>query len=137
MEDVFYVIDPMTLLALNNEDSKYYLGVCLYRKPAKIHFLRANASITQYFQMIRIMRKKNYCLCENKGVDQLCSNCTAVQRLCFRYTDSAIHLLPKSEISSFKPFSEVQAGLCRTWSKTPKTGFLASRFKLSHNVAVP
>ena len=24
------------------------------------------------------------CICENKGADQLCSNCTADQRLCFR-----------------------------------------------------
>ena len=28
------------------------------------------------------------------------SNCAADQRLCFRYTDSTIPLLPKSEISS-------------------------------------
>ena len=35
------------------------------------------------------------------SADQLCSNCTADQRLCFRYTDSTISLLLKSEISSF------------------------------------
>ena len=76
----------------------------------------------------RIVRKRDYCLCENKGADQLRSNCEADQRLCFRYSDSTIPLLLKSEISSFYLFSElVQAGLCRTWSKTPKTGFLASR----------
>ena len=34
------------------------------------------------------------------------SYCEADQRLCFRYTDSTISLLPKSEISSFWPFSE-------------------------------
>ena len=37
-------------------------------------------------------------LCENKDADQLCSNCTADQRLCFRYTDCTIPLLLKSEI---------------------------------------
>ena len=47
------------------------------------------------------MRKSDFCLCENKGADQLCSNCTADQRLCFRYMDSSIPLLPKSEISVF------------------------------------
>ena len=42
--------------------------------------------------------------------------------------DSTISLLPKSKISSFWPFSETaQTGLCRTWSETPKTGFLPSR----------
>ena len=70
------------------------------------------------------MRKKDFCLGENKGADQLRSKCEADQRLCFRYSDSTICLLLKSEISSFSPFSvTVQAGLCRTWSEIPKTGF--------------
>ena len=38
------------------------------------------------------MRKSDFCLCENKGADQLCSNCTADQHLCFRYMDSSIIL---------------------------------------------
>ena len=46
------------------------------------------------------MRKPPFCKCENKDADQLRSNCAADQRLCFRYTDSTIPLLPKSEISS-------------------------------------
>ena len=76
--------------------------------------------------MSRIVRKSDFCLCKNKGADQLRSNCEAAQRLCFRYTDSAISLL-KSEISSFKPASvTVQVGLCQVWSQTLKTGFLAS-----------
>ena len=58
--------------------------------------------------------KTGFCLCENKDADQLCSNCTADQHLCFRYTDtqfigsetgSTIPLLPKSEISSLYPSS--------------------------------
>ena len=51
--------------------------------------------------MSRIVRKRDYCLCENKGADQLRSNCEADQRLCFRYSDSTIPLLLKYEISSF------------------------------------
>ena len=35
-----------------------------------------------------VMRKLDFCICENKAADQLCSNCTADQRLCFRYLDS-------------------------------------------------
>ena len=46
------------------------------------------------------MRKPAFCICKNKGVDQLCGNCAADQPLCFHYIDSTIPLLPKSEISS-------------------------------------
>ena len=42
-----------------------------------------------------------FCICENKGADQLRGNREAEQRLCFRYTDSTIPLLSKYEISSF------------------------------------
>ena len=74
------------------------------------------------------MRKPAFCICENKDADQLRSNCEADQRLCFRYSDSTIPLLPKSEISSLKPYSVIaQPGLCHTWSETPKTGFLTTR----------
>ena len=41
------------------------------------------------------MRKLDFCTCENKDADQLCGNSEADQRLCFRYTDSTIPLLPK------------------------------------------
>ena len=50
--------------------------------------------------MSRDVRKPDFCICENKAADQLCGNRTTDQRLCFRYTDSTIPLLPKSEISS-------------------------------------
>ena len=80
-----------------------------------------------------VMRKPAFCICENKDADQLRSNYAADQRLCFRYTDSTIPLLPTSEISSLKPSSvAVQTGLCRTWSETPKTGFLTMRLICEH-----
>ena len=78
--------------------------------------------------MSRDVRKPDFCICENKAADQLCGKRTTDQRLCFRYIDSTIPLLPKSEISSLQPSSVIsQPGLCRTWSETPKTGFLTSR----------
>ena len=81
--------------------------------------------IKSSYLMSRFMRKQDFCLCKNKGTDQLCSNCTADQRLCFRYTDSTISLLSKSKISSFQPSSVVvQVGLCQALSETRKTGFL-------------
>ena len=58
------------------------------------------------------MGNPTICLGENKGADQLRSNCEADQRLYFRYTDSTIHLLSKSKISSLYPSSvTVQADL--------------------------
>ena len=47
----------------------------------------------------RVMRKPFFCICENKDAEQLRGNREADQRLCFRYTDSTIPLLPKYEIS--------------------------------------
>ena len=54
-----------------------------------------------YKYMSLLMGKPTICIGENKGADQLRSNCEADQRLCFRYSDSTIALLLKSEISSF------------------------------------
>ena len=48
----------------------------------------------------RILGKPDFCICENKDADQLRGNREADQRLCFRYMDSTIPLLPKSDISS-------------------------------------
>ena len=78
--------------------------------------------------MSLVMRKPAFCICENKDADQLRGNREADQRLCFRYTDSTIPLLSKSEMSSLKASSvAVQLGLCQTWLETPKTGFLTKR----------
>ena len=46
---------------------------------------------------LRIKTYNLHKLCENKDEDQLYSNCTADQRLCFHYTDSTYHLLVKAE----------------------------------------
>ena len=48
----------------------------------------------------RVMRKPTFSMCENKDADQLRGDREADQRLCFRYIDSTIPLLSKSEISS-------------------------------------
>ena len=51
-------------------------------------------------------------------------SCAADLRLCFRYSDNTIPLLPKCEISSLCPFSvAVQPGLCQTWPETPEDWF--------------
>ena len=78
--------------------------------------------------MSRVMRKLDFCICENIDADQLRGNREADQRLCFRYKDSTIPLLSESKISSLWPYAVIaQPGLCQTWSETPKTGFLTKR----------
>ena len=79
-----------------------------------------------------LIMRPDFCLCEDKGADQLRSNCEADQLLCFRYSDSTIPLLLIAKTSSVT----VQADLCRAWSEIPKTGFLVlcliSKRQLSH-----
>ena len=62
-----------------------------------------------------VMRKPAFCMCQNKGADQLRSTGAADQHLCFRYKDSTIPLLSKPEMSSLYPSSMVvQPDLCWT-----------------------
>ena len=52
-----------------------------------------------------------FCICINKGADQLRGNLAPDQRLCFRYKDGTIPLLPKSEIPSLYPSAEFVSDL--------------------------
>ena len=82
------------------------------------------------------MRKPDFCICENKGADQLRSNCEADQCLCFRYMDSTIPRLLVPKI--FYLASEtIQTGLCQTCAETPKTGFLSVKAHMCHNIPDP
>ena len=84
-----------------------------------------NTGFKKYFYHLRpVMRKPDFCPCENEGADQLCCNCTAEQHLCFRYADSTMPHLLISEISSFFPLSvTVQADLCWRWLETQRPVF--------------
>ena len=46
------------------------------------------------------MRKIVFCICENKGTDQLHGNLAAVQLLCFSCIDSTIPLLPNPKFQA-------------------------------------
>ena len=82
------------------------------------------------------MGKPTICIGENKDADQLRGNREADQRLCFRYSDSTIPLLLKSENSILSPSSvTVQPDLCQTCSETtllvfPRGGSNISSFIL-------
>ena len=56
-------------------------------------------------EMSRLMGKPTICIGENKGADQLRGNREADQRLYFRYSESTIPLLLKSEISRLQASS--------------------------------
>ena len=78
--------------------------------------------------MSNVMKKTPFCVCENKGADQLHGNCTADQRLCFGYIDSATPLPPKRE--NFKPlaiFCGCTARFVSDLVETSKTGYLMTR----------
>ena len=79
-------------------------GLFFYKLKAKINltlFMYIHLKGIYELYMSLVMRKPAFCICENKYADQLCGNCEAYQRLCFRYTHSTIPQLPRSGISSF------------------------------------
>ena len=53
-----------------------------------------------YDNMSCDVRKPDFCICKKQDPDQLRGDREADQRLCFRYMESTIPLLPKSKISS-------------------------------------
>ena len=79
------------------------------------------------------MRKPTFCICENKDADQLRGNREADQRLCFRYTDSAIPPLSKSEIfKSLAIFCGCAAWFVSDQVGNQNVGFLMTRLNYFH-----
>ena len=79
--------------------------------------------------MSLVIRKPDFCICENKDADQLRGNREADQRLCFRNIDSTIPLLPKYEISkSLTIFCGCEARFVSDLVGNPEDRF-------SHNMA--
>ena len=64
------------------------------------------------------MRKPAFCICENKDAD----SCAAVQRLCFRYTDSTI---PTGINQKVLPVLSTET-LLHIWLSTEYYGFRPS-----------
>ena len=87
---------------------RFHKGSFIYRlSPYSFHpnqsvrntFFNVMQAVCLYqFYLSRLMGKQTICLGENKGADQLRGNRKADQRLCFRYSDSTIPLLLKSEL---------------------------------------
>ena len=74
------------------------------------------------------MRKPTFCICQNKDADLLRDNREADQRLCFRYTESAIPPLSKSEIfESLAIFCGCAAWFVSDQIGKQNVGFLMTR----------
>ena len=69
--------------------------------------------IIQVCYLSHVVRKRTFCIYENKDADQFRGNHEADQHLCFRYMDSTIPILPKSLISRIKPLA-ILCG-CTAW----------------------
>ena len=67
----------------------------------------------------------------NKGADQPAHPRSLISAFVVRCLDSIMHILPIDDISRlYLACVSEQTGLSLTWSKTPKTGFLVTRFTL-------
>ena len=66
------------------------------------------------------MGKPTICIGENKGADQLRSNCEADQRLSFRYMDSTIPFLLKSKIQTSNLLLRLYRPVCVRPGLKPK-----------------
>ena len=95
-------------LLFNISCNQFFLMISSPLKPEK--YTRVNIS--------HVMRKHAFSICENKDADQ---------HLCFRYIDSTIPLLPKSEISSLWPASVAVQPVCVGPGRPQKTGFLLTQ----------
>ena len=106
---VFASRTEKSLFFLNPKFQASHLLLRLYRpvcvrpglKPRRPVFLCCGSFVTSPHNMSCLVGKPTICIGENKDADQLRGNREADQRLCFRYSDSTILLLHKSEISSF------------------------------------
>ena len=103
----------------------------------RIVLLEVYSGFAMYALAFEPRHEKTFCIYENKDANQLHGNREADQHLCFRYLDSTIPLLPKSEISSLWPSSlAVQPDLSRTRSEIQKTGFLKMRLIMSQYIGL-
>ena len=68
----------------------YCKGYCLNDTNISRLFSKRKATL---IEPRRVVRKPDFCICENKDADQLRGNREADQRLCFRYIDTVVQSL--------------------------------------------
>ena len=70
----FTVLLPDTAYCKNYEKNAWY-----YFDDSSVSESDEESTVVSY--LTRVLRSIDFALCENKGADQLCSNCTADQHL--------------------------------------------------------
>ena len=86
-----------------------------------------NKHVTQPFKPSNF-----YCLCSRQSVLSTPLALYEPRREKIGFFVYATRIVPSLYFLNTKfPVSTAQSGLCRTWSETPKTGFLTTRFILS------
>ena len=83
-----------------------------------------------------LVRKPDFCICENKDADQLRGNSEADQGLCFHYKDSTIPLLPKSEIQASRHLLWLYSLVCVGPGRKPRRLVFIQRGSYSHKSLV-
>ena len=95
---ITFVSDEGDAKVLNDVQERFEVNIS--ELPDEID-ISSYSKLLMKLLMSRLMGKPTICIGENKDADQLRGNREADRRLCFRYSDSTIPLLLKSEISSF------------------------------------
>ena len=80
-----------------------------------------------FLYMSLIARKPAFCICENKDADQLRGNREADQRICFRYTDTTIPLLSKSEFQASSHLLWLYRPVCLGPGRKPRRPVFSQR----------
>ena len=73
------------------------------------------------------VRKPTFCICENKDADQLRGTREADQRLCFRYLDSTIPLLPNPKFPASSHLQWLYSLVCVRPGQNPNCWFFSRR----------
>ena len=92
--------ENITCIHYSEKKGLYELSYLFIPRQKMTMMIIVSTSFKWLTYLSRVVRKPAFCICENKDADQLHGNHEADQRLCFRYKDSTIPLLSKSEISS-------------------------------------
>ena len=78
--------------------------ICILISHRMLQFKYAFACVLNHLAQVALYEphyeRTDFCICVNKGADQLRSNCGSDQRLYFHFIASMIPLLPKYKISS-------------------------------------
>ena len=97
----------------------FLMGQTLVSRGLTFHDIKINV-----IYMSRIVRKPDFCLCENKGEISFAVTAKLINAFVFATRIVPFLYFLNKKKSSFKPASDTeQACLCQTWSENPEDRF--------------